>query len=89
MAGSLPRPDSAEHALATLIALGSLPGPEAEVIQKLLRDVSEATSISERNVTLQELGPLALASLEHLLDEIVQGRCSLQAVQKATGKKAS
>ncbi len=86
----VPRPQSAENAVATLIGIGIMPGPQGAAVHRVLDALTRpeaAIDLAFRE--LASVGPLALGALDCLVGEMLEGRYSPGALQKAMGREAS
>lgn len=85
--GELPRPESLDHAIATLIGLGALPGPQGWAVRRILGCLADAETRAE-DISFRELAVLgqpALASLEVVIEAMLHGYCKPAQLRSAMG----
>ena len=85
-AKGLPTPSTTEHAIATLMGFALLPGPQAECVRRVLIALTRTEmriDLSFRE--LASLGPLALGSLECVLEGIGAGHFDHKKLQAILG----
>ncbi len=85
--GNLPRPESIDHAVSTLVGLGVLPGPQGRAVRCVLGCLiaaeTSAADISFRELAV--LSPVALASLEMVIEGLLQGIYTPGELREAVG----
>jgi hypothetical protein len=72
-AGGHPRPDTAQLAVTTLIAIAVIPGLEGQVVRGVLRGFLYDPGNQYSAADFESLRPLALGALERLLEALLDG----------------
>ena len=73
-AKGMPRPSTVEHAIAGLMGVALLGGPQAECVRRVLVSISYTDApIDLAFRDLASLGPVALGSIECLVEAMLDG----------------
>lgn len=82
-ASGQPQPATPEHAIATLVGVTVLPGPEAKALRGILVALAHSHTEPEFDqAQLDALGPLAIGALDRLFEGMMDGTCTDQMLRE-------